>query len=419
LKPIDENPIKDSNDLKSTKSFDLGGGKTKSWKEIIDRLGQSVNQTTPYGKAMGELEYVVKKIHRSDCPTTLNPKDSTFLDVAVWSYFQRRLSPSTIEKRLRYARFMETHKVPVDFRNPSYENFKRHMDYREEDEKTSPNALIHEWKAMRMFLEAYGIPLWPYKPPYAPGTPQRMLPFPDIVRQFFSFDYSENSYENALYQYLFYHSFMIGWRVPSEICEMTVNDVIIDSQGRGCIIITETKKHKDKRTILPEKHILSSKSHKSLKNWIDKWRPRVANQYSGDALYLWPSGKPVTVRKLGHKLSEHGKRIWPSFRPYDVRHWCAVSRLIETKLQTGRFEPYTVKNWLGHTDIKVTESYIHYAEQYYNQCQESWIHSALRSHEDERGKHEGLHSNCLTRVWQKNVTLSEFSPRNFSGPGRI
>jgi len=123
---------------------------------------------------------------------------------------------------------------------------------------------------MRMFLEAYNIPIWPYKPPYAPENGQRLLPFPDTVKKFFSAKHSDDSYENALYQYLFYHSFMIGWRVPSEICEMTIDDVIIDSQGRGSIIITETKKHRQKRTILPEKHVLSSQSHKSLKNWVDK-----------------------------------------------------------------------------------------------------------------------------------------------------
>ena len=88
---------------------------------------------------------------------------------------------------------------------------------------------------------------------------------------------------------------MIGWRTPSEICEMTVNDVIIDSKGRGSITITETKKRRSQRTILPENFILSSQSHKSIKNWIDHWRSKVENQYSGDSLYLQPSGKPLTV----------------------------------------------------------------------------------------------------------------------------
>ena len=385
-----KNDINDSFIQASTNFPQLVGGENQAW-NILEEIGPNVEHLDPQldGEVMGELDYVIQKLNRLNCPISLNSQDSTFLDVAVWSYFQKRLAVSTIEKRLRYARFMKNHKVPVNFSNPSYENFRRHMDYREEIEQASPHALKHEWKTMRMFLEAFGIPIWPYKPPHAPEKGQRVLLFPEDARKFFYYLYSKNDYENALYQYLFYHSHMIGWRVPSEICEMTLDDIRIDSQGRGSLMITEVKKHRDKRIILPEKHILSSRSHKSIMNWIDKWRPKVENQYSGNALYLWPSGKPLTVRKLGHKLSQHGKKIYPHFRPYDMRHWCAVSRLIETKIKTGHYEPYSVKNWLGHTNIKVTENYIYNAEMYFNQCPKSWIHTALRSHRKcVRGKHK-------------------------------
>ncbi len=399
---------------------ELAGGINQEWVRDLEKSSKKfIEYTDPFGKDMGELQYVIKNFNRLNCPITLNPKDSTFLDVAIWSYYQKRLSISTIEKRLRYARFMRDHDVSVDFNNPNYENFRRHMDYREEIEKASPHALKHEWKTMRMFLEAYGIPIWPYKPPYAPKAPQRLLPFPDIVREFFYYDYSKDSYEKALYQYLFFHGYMIGWRVPSEIIEMRIDDVIIDSKGRGSIAITETKKHKDKRVILPEKHILSSQSHKSMKNWIDKWRPKVENQYSGNSLYLQPSGKPFTIQHLGHKLRKNGRKIWPYFRPYDMRHWCAVSRLIESKIQTGSFGPYSVKNWLGHTDLKTTESYIHYAEMYYNQCKMSWIQNALRSHKIRRGKHEGLQSKRLMTNCQNKATLPNFSPVERYGPAEI
>lgn len=403
--------------MKSNKKV---GGK-KSCKILNQKPGQKIElpKTPSVGEIMGELEYVIKNINRFNCPINLNSQDSSFLDVAVWAYYEKRLSMSTIEKRIRYARFMENHCVPVDFRRPSYENFRRHMIYREEIEKATPHALKHEWKTMRMFLEAYGLPKWPYKPPHAPKKAMRILPFPDVVREFFNHQYSKDRYENALYQYLFYHGFLIGFRAPSEICEMKVSDVKIDSKGRGQIIIRETKKHEDEREIYPENFILSSKSHKSMKNWLDKWRPKVENQYSGDALFLWPSGKPVTVRKLGHELSRRGKEIWPTFRPYDMRHWCAVVRLIETKIRTGHFEPYTVQRWLGHTKINVTECYINRAENLFRQYPKSWIQNALRSHKIGGGKHKGLISKVLTRNWPKNATLRKFSPVGVSGPGRI
>ena len=320
----------------------------------------------------------IKKLNRLNCPITLNPKEASFNDVAIHAILRQRLSESTVIKNLRYARFMETHTVPVDFRNPSYENFIKHIDYREQVENAGFGALKAEWQTMRMFLRAYGIPIWDYKLPYAPKSHKRILPFPDVVNKFFHYEYSKDPYENALYQYLFFHSFMIGWRVPSEIIEMTTDDIIIDSNGRGCITITETKKHRQKRTILPEKSILSSKVHKSFKNWIDHWRPKVENQYSGNALYLQPSGKPFTINHFRNKLSHFGKKIWQPFQPYDMRHWCAVARLIKTKRETGNFDVYTVRNWLGHTDIKTTQNYINHAEMYYNQAPIDWIANAIK-----------------------------------------
>jgi len=242
--------------------------KSFSRPQIID---QQVVQAKLLKQQSDDLSYHLTKFRRLDCPTILNPQNSSFFDVALHGKYMQRLSASTIEKRLRYARFMEHHPIPVDFRNPNYENFRRHMDYREEIENVSPYVLIQEWKTMRMFLRSFGIPSWDYKPPHAPGHKRRILPFPDVVNKFFIFTYSRDSYENALYQYMFFHSFLVGWRVPSEIISMTIDDVVIDANGRGCLTITETKKHKNKRTILPEIQILGSQSHKSFKNWIDHW----------------------------------------------------------------------------------------------------------------------------------------------------
>jgi len=64
---------------------------------------------------------------------------------------------TTIEKYLRYGRFMQKHKIPIDFNNLNYTQFIRHMDYRERVEKATPDALKHEWKVMKMFLRAYHI----------------------------------------------------------------------------------------------------------------------------------------------------------------------------------------------------------------------------------------------------------------------
>lgn len=322
---------------------------------------------------------------------------------------------------MRYARFMEMHTVPVNFRNPSFNNFIRHMDYREEIEGATPSALNHEWKTMQTFLKAYGIRLddWPYKPPPQGIKRQRILPYPDRVREFFKYKYSEDRYENALYHYIFNFSFMIGWRVPSEICTMTVSDVFFECKGRVTITITEPKKRNSRRTIIPEYFILDSESHKSLKNWIGKWRSKLENQYSNDALFLYKDGRPVTKRHIGHQLSKYGKLIWPHFKPYDTRHWCAIARFIDSKIKTGYYDVDEVRNWLGHEKFSSTQNYIKDAQMYFKNFSKSWIQNALRSRKNEGGKHKGLVCKPSTRNSAFRATLIQIPSRSTSGPAQI
>jgi len=366
------------------------GGVNQEW-NLKNNRGKSIEKNEQQEGLIleADLDVILKNINRCDCPIYLNSQTATFYDVAAHAQLRQRLQIGTIEKHLRYARFMETHPVSVDFRKPSYENFLRHMDYREQIEHATPCALEHEWKAMQMFLRAYGIPKWDYKPPSKPQSHKRILPYPETVHKFFTYKYATSKYENALYQYLFFFGFLVGVRIPSEIIELKVSDVKFETKQRGYLVITETKKHRSQRTIIPEKAILYSKVHKSLKNWIDHWRPRVANQYSGDALFLQPDGRPFTVRHLGHKLSYHGKKVWKDFAPYDMRHWCAVARLIKTKYETKNFDCYQVKNWLGHERMATTEGYIRYAEQYYRELPVDWISCALKSqYETVTGMHK-------------------------------
>jgi len=401
-------------DSYTTNSIERVGGRNQKWNKILSKLGQSLlDQPNPQqGEVMGDLEYV-KTLNRFECPITLSPQTASFIDVGIHAVLRQRLQKSTVEKHLRYARYMENHSCPVDFRNPILENFIKHMDYREQIENAGPHALVHEWKTMKMFLKAYGIPLWNYKPPSAPKSHKRILPFPDVVYKFFHHQYSEDDYETTLYQYLFCHSFLIGWRVPSEICELKTSDVIINDNNTGCIVITETKKHRSQRTLFPGKQLLGSKTHKSFKNWIDYWRPKVANQHSGDALYLQSDGRPLTIRHLGHKLSKYGKQVWGPFQPYDMRHWCAISRLIEQKVNTDNFDVIPVKNWLGHEKIQTTMNYIQYAEQYYIQAPYDWVKRVLKFHE------QAEEENTLKPTNPQNTLVSTGnSPREVSGPGR-
>ena len=325
----------------------------------------------------------LKKNNHIEKTIKLNPKTATFEKVSFHAERWQRLSKSSIEHRLRCARRMSKHPIfPINFNKPNYGQFIAYMDYRETVEKATGYALKNDLRAMHMFLRAFDIDptQWFYKLPVMPRHKYRKVPFPEIVHKLCNYKYSKNPYENALYQYLMFHNFFIGWRVPSEPSIMSIKDVDIDGKGRGSIVITETKKRYSKRVIIPERYVISSPTYKSFKNWIEHWRPKVENQYSGDALYLQPNGKPFTVRYLGKKLSENGKKVWSHYQPYVSRHWCAIALLIRTKIETKTWDTRRVQKYLGHEKPSTTDTYIEFAEEYYRQEPKDWFLHALRKH---------------------------------------
>lgn len=332
-------------------SFDnLAGGQKEVWKHIIRNLSQNhVESIDPQldGEVMGELAYELKKNFERIDPIKIdsgNYESLPDLFNAVKEHAKRwqRLANSTIDHRMRCARRMARHPIfPIDFFNLNHEQFIAYMQCREDYEHAQHFALKNDLRSIHTFLRAFGIKPsdWFYRLPPEQKHRERILPLPETVHKMINFKYSEDAYENALYHYVHAHNFWIGWRVPSEPYLMTVDNIDFDT---GSIIITERKKHNATRQIFPELSIMTGKTRKSFKNWL-KWRDKVETSQSGNALYLQPSGKPFTLRHFGHKISETGKQVWPAFRPYDSRHWCAVGRLIKTKIETGSFEPFTVQ----------------------------------------------------------------------------
>ena len=368
-------------------------------------------------------EELKHKFSRFDCPIKLDPQKATFDDVALHALLRQRLSPSTVEKRMRYARYMETHPVPVDFRNPSLENFIKHMDYREQVEFTEREgiyALQHEWKTMKTFLRAYGMPIWDYKPPSVPKSNARYIPLPDTVYKMIHTDYTldtdKDDYANALVQYTLTHSFVIGWRNPSEVCAMTLDNINLDE---GTIVIIEPKKHYCTRMIAPEYSILDGKNRKSFKYWIDKWRPKVENSKSGNALYLNPQdGTPIQIDQYRSFMIRRIKPLYPKFTLYATRHWCAIARLIRSKLKTGTWDTLDVRNWLGHTNVKTTVGYLRDAEQYMKLAPYDWFQRVLKFQKYKNKKMEEENTLKISTRPKKRV-LVRFSPRSAYGPEEI
>ncbi len=388
--------INDHYDYEPTSKDKDVGGNSQEWKEILRKVSQEYKKQSKQKAGINledHLDVILKNVNRIDFPIVLDPKISTFDDVAIHGILRQRLSKNTVVKRIRYAKFMESHPVPVNFRNPSYENFIRHVDYREQiefEEGKGYSALDHEWKTMKMFLTAYGMEIWNYKPPSFPKYRAKIIPFPETVNKFLHLEFSKDPYTNALLQYMLTHNFVIGWRIPSEPFMMKVQDVTIDGRDRGFIKITEPKKHYSTRTIIPTE-IMTNRRRKSFKNWIDVWRPKVEHSKSGDALYLKPDGSPFKSKEqlrmfLNRNALPQIQEIYPEYHNYIARDYCAISRLIRSKLETKHFDVYEAKEWLGHTTIQTTMSYIKDTKKYFRLAPFDWINRTLKATKKSSGE---------------------------------
>jgi integrase len=293
-----------------------------------------------------------------------------------------------------------------------------HFKYREIIEHVSPNAIVNNLKAIKRYLNICGINPDDirYKPPIIPENNDIHVPKPEIVHNLITHTYSKDPYQNNLIQYLLCHNFMLGWRVPSEPAIMKTTNIDLDNE---CILIVEPKKHNRKRTIYPEPYIINGRRYKSFKNWIEHWRPKVANQYSKDFLYLQPDGRPFTNDTLRIKLSRAVKPVWNGYYPYISRHWCAVARLLEWNLKVIR-----VRDFLGHVKIETTMGYLRTANQFYDRNEKDWLKRALRKHKTVFGD-SSLPKKPATAFQEKanfsvrTLSSTGTSPVEMYGPGGI
>lgn len=401
---------------------ELLGGRNQEWKQNLENISQRyVKHHNPQngGEEIVNPTYDLKKIKRTNFPIFLNPKTATFEDVGIHAKIRQYLSDSTIEKNLRYARFMQKHPVPLDFKNLTAEQFIRHMDYRIEVENVRPHALAHQRKAIMMFLRAFDIDTERWKiicktPPITFNQDNIEIPFPSTVKKFFKYKYSKNRYENALLQSIAFIGFMFGMRPPSEICNLNLEDLTTNKDGTGSLNIDEQKKRGRKRTIIPfNKSVLSSPVFKSPKNYIKHWRPKVANSESENALFLQPNGKRITDRYVRKHLSPAGKKIAGKyFHLYTMRHTYA------TYLYEFTGDIKFVSNMLGHTKITNTSKYIHTAECMKRQIgKRNLFNLALRSRSIVRGKQKGSTRRRFD-CWSKVHQLHKIPPVERSGLSR-
>jgi len=379
--------LNSKNDTSPTKSAnDLGGGTHRKWSEFSG-IGDIVESILPEcGESMEELQNLLTNVKRTDVPYFLNPKTATFNDVAIHAHVRQELGLTTIAKHLRYARMMETHVCPINFRNLRPEDFLRHMDYRIEHEGATPNALYHEKKAILMFLKAFRqyTEDWDkyVKTPRIKGSESQrdvVIPMPNIVNKLYHAAYSANPYENVLFQTVVFFGFNFGPRPPSEICNLDVGDIVIHEDGTGYVILTEDKKHRKTRRVYPwDPTVLSGRMYRTLKNYRDSWRPIVYDQdISGDALFLQPNSRRITGNYLRNHIAPVFKKITQDSHAilYDMRHTYATYLYDRTK------DIKKVAVSLGHTKTQNVDHYVFLSQEIGNQTKgkrNDLFHQTLR-----------------------------------------
>ncbi len=454
MKPISENPIKDSKHSIPTDS--VGGKKEKC--EIVDKLG--ITSTTNQTRKRGELvssgyeirtnfnvgETIRPRIDDSKLIISLHvdrtkyvTQEELYHAIKKWWVDIKQRSPKTIESRIRYARSMTNHAVyPVDWLKFELEQILNQLLYRQITEykniaelRGKPNYEITQlnnlWKTIRTFSEAFGVDIsyWGWNPP-TPSEPQvKIVPRPETVNRLIHHWYSSDRYENALIRTLLTVGFQTGVR-PEELIILKVKDVHFHD---GYILIHEQKKKFRERQVWIDDAVTRSRQQNSLRNWVNIWRPTRINEKSGDFLFIQKDGAPFPSEDaLRMYLSPFCTAVWSDFKPKIMRDWNAIGRLIRTKIETKKWDVRTVKNALGHKYEKTTESYIKFAEDYFRKDPYDWLRSVLKFHrsslrllrlmKQEYGPSQEKTLKILTNR-KKGLIEVRRSPVDFYGPGGI
>jgi len=373
----------------------------------------------PVGAEMENAKYDLRHIIGTKVDIdNLDPATATETDIILHATIRQRLKESTYKKHLRSIHAIMNSEVPYNPYNPDLKAFLRHLDFREVYQHATRDALRHERDAVNMLNRAFGLPEFVFRLPPQKQNKKVILPLPEVVREFWRYDYPiGNEYKKRLYKYMFFFGFFVGVRAPSELVLLKTSNIIFNANGTATIIIIEQKKNYSERVLVLPREIATDPLHKSLKNWIDKWRPETDN----DSLFVTEDGRPWNVRYLGHELSQYGKLVWPQYHPYVMRHWSATARLIEQKIKTNTFDLRPVTEWLGHEKQSVTEGYIRSAMMYYDVAPYSWLSRILKHPQPKRMGESAVEPELGEKSTNgQKTSLSSGKPgEEKNGPGRI
>lgn len=433
---------------------DGGGHREENEKEIGRKsLFSETQSTTKVGEQVANREKVgLENVERRQqgTPRVIYPEQYDTIEkllnaCGIWWERRYRKSRGTWKDYRKRIEKMVTHPVyPIDLFNIVPDQVVAQLDFIEDEWRSKPgneelddgaHAIIKRLKAIKALMRSYGrlseVKDWNYVPPKAPDAKPRRIPLPRVVYDMMHFSYSTDPYEKRLFQYLMTHGFLIGPRPASELSFMKVEDF---DESTGMLTFYQPKVERWRQVPLePELSFATNK--KSMKNWIDIWRPKVETSKSGNFLFLQPNGRPFTEAYMAKQLRFYGCMAWPKFTPYSMRHFAATARLVKTKVQSqyrgseGNFDIHSVCAYMDHSKISVTQGYTKQAGKLFKLAPFDWIDSLLKFHQktinkkmkqqkvvegtDRKRKMSALPSNGKTG--KRAITVSKYSCRKGMG----
>lgn len=285
----------------------------------------------------------------------------TWNELERYAISVRGIKNSTWKKHLNYLIYLRDnfgvniHVAP----SVTYEQF---LDYvrkiRGEYGDEGENRIKHAKDAVKLLFGFYGIANQYEWPTTKEIENVIMLPPEWVVYQHIHGKMHKDPFMSLQLNYICHLGYVLGSR-PGAIPGMKIRGVDLE---RLSFTYYEPKVRSFRKTHLPE-FAMTSRVDKSLKNWIEIHRPKVATRESGDYLWLSPDGAPLDTVNFLAMFRRRGKEVWEGWYPYLMRHYAFTRYLVEGYRKFGVFPIYELKLFTDHKKMRNVFKYVHLAEE--------------------------------------------------------
>jgi integrase len=326
----------------------------------IEELEAKLEDQQRLEEKIDELTSMLARVEHADREPSLF-REWSYEDLEAYTASRPSTGASTARKyRGKLERLEDHDEHPVSLHPPDQDAWRRHIVFRK---NAGQGGTLNIQRAALLVLfewleEETGVALrWAtLEHTFSAERDPITLPPEDLVPEFWQHTYfPRDRTKTKLAQYLMRFCFLAGPRPPSEPAVLPTDGVKLDTR--------ELQIHQPKKggriNYRPQQpaHLMTASNAKSLRLWIEDWRPRL--EPNTDALFPdfrgepWPSqAANDPYNRLGCWLRERGTDVWEGFHPYCARHWYATTMMRQCR------DVHLVADELGDTVQVVDDRYV-------------------------------------------------------------